>query len=95
MSKITSDSTAFWVEVTDEAGESIGRSVLAFIDYTVEVDYSFGEDADGTRGITQVEYSILKTWISTGDVKTLTPDQAQRVIEDAERIFKRTPKHFR
>ena len=81
------EQTAFLVNLLDAEGDETGRAVLVYIEYQVEVDWSYGEDADGQRGERRIEYTLLRSWIEPGDLRTLTDREASQVLADAERIF--------
>ncbi len=82
------------VEILDAEGCTTDRTVKVYLDVVKEVDYSYGADADGNRGITHTFYNILDVWIDHKDLKTLTLGEAQQAIKDAEAIFKQRNSHF-
>ncbi len=90
---LTAASTILYVDLPDADGYATGQ-VPVQIDYVQEVDASWGEDADGNRGICLVEYSILDAYIEADQLKTLTAGQAKQAIDEAQYIFNHSQKHW-
>jgi hypothetical protein len=94
MSRTATDTTMILVDIVDRDGIETGRSIPVMLDYLKDVDFNYGEDADGNRGSLLVEYEILRAYIDLDDRHRLTQDEAQRAIADAEAIFNSSQKHF-
>ena len=79
--------TTIIVDLTDESGETIGRSIPIQIDYVMTVDQNYGADADGRNGVYLVEREILDKQIAVGDLLVMTSGQVERALAEAEEIF--------
>lgn len=79
------------VEVTDAQGYETGRSVPVLLDYIIETDQSYGEDADGNRGTVLVSYDILDAYLEPDALKDLTADEAERALQTARAYFEHNP----
>lgn len=80
-----SGSTTMIVDITDEQGEPIGRSVPVSIIYQVTIESAYGADADGNRGELRKEIEILDHYIAPGDLLTMDSGQVEQLIKDADR----------
>lgn len=94
MSHATQEETAFLVNVLDRDGYETGRAVLVYLTYEMDVDASYGADADGNRGETRVEYEVLDCYVDKGDQNTLLAEEERQVLADARANFMRRDKHF-
>lgn len=82
---MTSGSTTIIVDVTDEQGEPIGRSVPVDVVYQVTIDSTYGADADGNRGELRKEIEILDHYIAPEHLVALNSDQVEQLLADADR----------
>lgn len=80
-----SGSITMIVDITDEQGEPIGRSVPVAVVYQVTIDSAYGADADGNRGELRKEVEILDHYIAPGDLITMDSVQVEQLIGDADR----------
>lgn len=82
---MTTGCTAIIIDITDERGEPIGRSVPVAVVYQVTLESAYGADADGNRGELRKEIDILDHYIAPGDLMTLDSGQVEQLIGDADR----------
>jgi len=78
-------STCFIVDIKDKDGCDTGRSTPVTIDYSVEIDKSYGSDADGKNGVSSVSYEIIDVHIDNDSA--LLEEEKKQVIDDAKQIF--------
>jgi hypothetical protein len=92
MSRTYTDRTAYPADLRDADGNELGRQLTVFIDFMVDVDTSYGADADGNRGTTQVDAYILDLAIDPEDLKAegLDSGHVERALADARAWFERT-----
>ena len=83
--------TEIIVDVLDSDGYETGRSVGVCIEYRMEGDGSYGEDADGQRGTGLVSYDIIDAWTDA----VLLKEEEEQVIEAARRQFELEPLRYR
>lgn len=88
MSRQATDQLVLNVPLGDE------RIVLVYALYVVDVDEHYGADADGNRGVRRVEYDLLDLAIDQDDLKTLTVEECNAVLDYAPEIFAKRVKHF-
>jgi hypothetical protein len=87
---MTSGSTTVLIDITDEQGVSIGRSVPVGICYCITTESAYGQDADGNRGEMRQEVEILDHYIEAGFLLTMTSNQVEQVLADADMKVLRT-----
>jgi hypothetical protein len=92
--KSSREQTCFTIEVLDRDGQGTGREIDVYVEYFVEVDNSYGADADGNRGERRVFYSIERLDIDRWQVGTLLAEERAQVLRDAERKFNDMDKHW-
>ena len=79
--------TTIIVDLTDESGEEIGRSVPVNVEYVNVVEGDYGADADGNRGTILLERIIVDLSIEVPDLMVMNSGQVERVLADAREIF--------
>jgi hypothetical protein len=79
--------TTRYIDVTDAAGDATGQTVPVVIEYVTTVDQDYGADADGHRGETRYEREVLDVSIDHEALRTLTQQQAERVLAEANAQF--------
>ncbi|MGH7220066.1 MAG: hypothetical protein ACREI1_07035 [Nitrospiraceae bacterium] len=87
MSRTSLEQTCILVDLIDAEGHAPERTVPVTLDYLVDIDQNYGADADGHRGITRAEYMVLDKAIEAQELLTLTSDQVERALAEAETIF--------
>lgn len=75
------------VDLTNEQGEEIGRTIPVAVEYATHVDGSYGEDADGRRGTVLIEREILDLHIAVADLMTMNSAQVEQALTSAREIF--------
>ena len=86
----TTDHTTIWADLLDADGYETGRQIPVLIMFATVVDGSYGEDADGNRGVLKVTIEILSSEIYPSYQATLTPEEQKKVIREAEVVFDQT-----
>ncbi len=94
MSRTYTDCTLITVNLEDNCGTSHNKCVDVMMEYIVDVDCHYGEDADGYRGTTLIEYDVLDAWIEPEQLITLTASEAEQAIAVATERFNSRQKHF-
>lgn len=68
-------------------GEYLAREIHVIVHYVTSVDDSYGEDADGRRGVPLIEREILDVYIDANILKFLSAELAEWAIASAREIF--------
>jgi hypothetical protein len=79
--------TTIIVDLTNEHGETIGRSIPVTVEYMVCVDEHYGADADGNQGTLLIEREIIDKSIDVPNLMTMDSGQVERALADVEAIF--------
>ncbi len=79
--------TTLYIDLTDAEGHATGRTVPVVVGYVTIVDKDYGTDADGHRGEMREEREVVGMCLDHHDVRTLTPQQVEQVIVDAQEQF--------
>lgn len=75
------------VDVKDEEGYELGRTVPVVVEYTTHIDKSYGEDGDGRRGVLSIEHELLDVYIEPDHLIAFHSGQVEQVIRDARAAF--------
>ena len=75
-----------YIDLTDAEGYCLGRTVPVVVEFCTRA-YEYGEDADGNHGEILYEDEVLDVWINHEEMKTLTTQQAEQVIDEAREQF--------
>ena len=75
-----------YIDLTDAEGHATGRTVPVVVEFCTRA-YEYGEDADGNHGEILYEDEVLDVWINHEEMKTLTTQQAEQVIDEAREQF--------
>lgn len=79
------------IAVLDKDGHETGRAVPVEIEYHLEVDRSYGADADGNNGISRVEYVIDSMDITGCSKGVLLKEEIVQILRDAKTEFNNLP----
>jgi len=82
------------IEVLTAEGETTGKEVEVYIDFTISVDNAYGADADGNRGERRVEYDVQNVYVQPEVERTLLAEELAQVKRDAEAKFEDGDKHW-
>ena len=63
------------IEVLTAEGETTGKEVEVYIDFTISVDNAYGADADGNRGERRVEYDVQNVYVQPEVERTLLAEE--------------------
>ena len=75
-----------YIDLTDAEGHDLCRTVPVVVEFCTRA-YEYGEDADGNHGEILYEDEVLDVWINHEDLKALTTQQAEQVIDEAREQF--------
>jgi hypothetical protein len=82
-----SQSVVLLIDIETIDGEPTGRSVPVELEYHIEIDKSYGADADGNRGVYREEIFVDEKRISPQHLLTMMSDEVERALATAEAIF--------
>jgi len=84
---MTAASIIVLIDLIDEKGYPNGRSIPVEISYIDTANKSYGEDADGRRGIPLASREIIDVEITHGDLMTMNSNDIEYVIDEARYQF--------
>ena len=79
--------TIIYVDLLDAEGYHKVRSIPVVIEYVMDVDKSYGEDADGRGATTMVCKEILDASIAHDDLATMNVGDIEYCLDEARHIF--------
>lgn len=79
--------TTILVDLVDTDGYAKGRTVPVDIEYMVDVDQSYGADADGHRGTLLISREILDLSIAHEDLLVMNSHDVEFALLEARTIF--------
>lgn len=85
----TTDHGVVLVDVLDADGYETGRTVAIECWWVTERDGSYGEDADGNRGVTVETVTVLDLYINPAALAGLNSAQVEQILDNAAKHLER------